>query len=49
MLQKLKNRINQAYGWHMRKTLPVMVTTNRIVFIALLILGAWVAVHLYFR
>jgi hypothetical protein len=49
MLQKLKNRINKGYIWHTHHTLPVMVTTNRIVFLVLLILGAWVGVQLYFR
>jgi len=49
MFQKLKNRINKGYIWHTRHTLPVMVTTNRIVFLVLLILGAWVGVQLYFR
>lgn len=49
MLQKLKNRMNKAYGWHTRRTLPIMVTANRLVLLAILILAAWVGVHLYFR
>lgn len=49
MFQRLKNKVRKAYGWHTRRTLPLMITTNRVVFLVLLILGAWVAVHLYFR